>query len=256
MRHYSIAFIARATRYSPNSVGKDAAILEAVRQRLTEAGCQCQEIVPEDQVTTVAYADAYVSMGRHQDTLNWLGEHERQWKPVINCTASVMICNQRSLLMSVLEDDVPVPPRTGSDGYWVKRAYGCRQSDDDVQYAPDRETADRLCEEMMARGIAHIDVRAHVVGDWLKFYGVSGTDFFYCYLPESGKASVDEQQIRCLAATAAELTSLDVYGGDCVIRPDGTLVLVDLNDWPSFSPCRDEASRAIAERILQRLDNE
>jgi len=108
----------------------------------------------------------------------------------------------------------------------------------------------------MARGIAHIDVRAHVVGDWLKFYGVSGTDFFYCYLPESGKASVDEQQIRRLAATAAELTSLDVYGGDCVIRPDGTLVLVDLNDWPSFSPCRDEASRAIAERILQRLDNE
>jgi hypothetical protein len=50
------------------------------------------------------------------------------------------------------------------------------------------------------------------------------------------------------------LAGLDVYGGDWIVQTDGTPVLIDLNDWPSFSPCREEASEAIAQRIIDRLE--
>ena len=31
---------------------------------------------------------------------------------------------------------------------------------------------------------------------------------------------------------------------------DGVLKIIDFNDWPSFSSCREEASRAIVARII------
>ena len=47
---------------------------------------------------------------------------------------------------------------------------------------------------------------------------------------------------RTLAATLG----ISVYGGDAIISPDGTITLIDLNDWPSFAPCRGAAAFAIA----------
>ena len=37
-----------------------------------------------------------------------------------------------------------------------------------------------------------------------------------------------------------------VYGGDAIVRSDGSFVIIDFNDWPTFSPCREEAARKIA----------
>ena len=139
-----IAFIGRAARFSPNSVGKDMAILAAVRQQLSACGFACDDIVIEDVPTAdIAASDAYVSMGRRQDTLNWLGTYERRNIPVVNCTTRVMICNQRTLLMQVLENDdcIVVPPLIGDNGYWVKRGYGSTESIEDVQYAANRAEA-------------------------------------------------------------------------------------------------------------------
>ena len=269
-----IAFIGRAARFSPNSVGKDMAILAAVRQQLSARGFVCDDIVIEDIPTAdIAEADAYVSMGRRQDTLNWLGEYEKRFIPVVNCTASVMICNQRTLLMRVLEDDddIVVPPLIGGNGYWVKRGYGSTECAEDVQYAASREEADQLCEQLYRRGFMSADVRAHVVGDVVKFYAVKGTDFFRWYYPDEdgdwkfGNGGhngplqhhvFNADALRSMTACAADLVQLDVYGGDCIIRPDGQPVLIDLNDWPSFSRCRDEAAQAIAQRIVQRIEQE
>ena len=44
---------------------------------------------------------------------------------------------------------------------------------------------------------------------------------------------------------------LDVYGGDCIVREDGTFCIIDLNDWPSFSRCREEAAKAIAGKVCK-----
>lgn len=51
---------------------------------------------------------------------------------------------------------------------------------------------------------------------------------------------------------AAEKLEVVVYGGDAIIRPDGSIVLIDLNDWPSYAPVRNEASKIIGETIINR----
>ena len=51
------------------------------------------------------------------------------------------------------------------------------------------------------------------------------------------------------AERLAAVIGLDVYGGDCIVRSDGTFAIIDFNDWPSFSRCREEAAKAIALRV-------
>ena len=252
MKDATIAFVGRAVRFSPASVDKDFAILSAVHQQMQAKGYQCLDIVNEDGLTELPKADAYVSMARGATTLDLLAEQEAAGKLVLNSTPAVMLCNYRSLLMNkMLCDGVAVPPLTGTDGYWVKRGFGCRESADDVQYAPDYATAVQVRDQMLARGVAAVDMRAHVVGDWLKFYGVAGIGFFYAYYPDgNAKNKLDEDKLENMIQWAlGGIDGLQVYGGDCIVREDGTPVLLDLNDWPSFSPCRKKAADAIAELI-------
>jgi hypothetical protein len=49
------------------------------------------------------------------------------------------------------------------------------------------------------------------------------------------------------------VAGLDIFGGDVIVSPEGELTLIDLNDWPSFAPCRERASYAIAEFISKRV---
>ena len=44
----------------------------------------------------------------------------------------------------------------------------------------------------------------------------------------------------------AQLVGIEVYGGDAIIDSEGRFYIIDFNDWPSFSRCRDEAAEAIA----------
>ncbi|MFS6554926.1 hypothetical protein VPJ68_05445, partial [Parabacteroides distasonis] len=46
-----------------------------------------------------------------------------------------------------------------------------------------------------------------------------------------------------------------MYGGDAIVTADGNFVIIDFNDWPSFSRCRDEAAEAIAEYV-KKMKNE
>jgi hypothetical protein len=38
-----------------------------------------------------------------------------------------------------------------------------------------------------------------------------------------------------------------------IVSREGDLTLIDLNDWPSFAPCRERASYEIAEFISKRV---
>ena len=46
-------------------------------------------------------------------------------------------------------------------------------------------------------------------------------------------------------AMIADIIGIDVYGGDGIVRDDGTFAIIDFNDWPSFSPCVEEAAEQI-----------
>ena len=158
----------------------------------------------------------------------------------------------------------PVPPKEGSDGYWLKRGDAAAQSEDDVQFAPDKTSLEAKIRQMTQRGITQYTVSAHVVGDLVKFYGVSGTGFFRYYYPtDDGNTKFRDEEhngsachfpfelsaVQADAEHLAEAVGIKVYGGDCIVRSDGSFCFIDFNDWPSFSRCRDEAAEAIASLV-------
>src|SRR5581483_427894 len=110
-----------------------------------------------------------------------------------------------------------------------------------------------------ARGIAWAALQQHVAGPVVKFYAVTDGRFFRWYDAEAGfgkeRPRIDEDRLKALAFDAAALLGLEVFGGDVAFpRPDRP-VLIDINDWPSFAPFRDEAARAIAAYIQDRMEN-
>ena len=65
------------------------------------------------------------------------------------------------------------------------------------------------------------------------------------------------------SASAADLASNSkpshpdkraIIGGDAIIAPDGSVFIIDINDWPSFAPVREQASRCIAGLLIQRIN--
>ena len=63
----------------------------------------------------------------------------------------------------------------------------------------------------------------------------------------------DIERVSTIAEESAEMLETDVYGGDLIVTEEGTLYLVDFNDWPSFGCCQDKAAKVIAELILNRI---
>jgi hypothetical protein len=108
------------------------------------------------------------------------------------------------------------------------------------------------------RGIPWVAVQQHVPGPVVKFYGVTGGDFFRWYGADAGfgreRPAVDEERLKALAFAAAGLLGLEVFGGDVAVPEPGRPVLIDVNDWPSFAPFREEAARAIAAYIHARIE--
>lgn len=157
---------------------------------------------------------------------------------------------------------------------WVKRGDACAQSPGDVvrvgKGVPESREADLnelrgALSALFSAGCARIVVSEHAEGDLLKFYGVLGSDFFHISRPlgdvpfskfglERYNAafrdySFDAAALRAQAQRAASLTGIAVFGGDAIVTPAGDCLIIDFNDWPSFSPCRTAAAQAIARLI-------
>ena len=258
-----ILAVSRAERFSPNSVERDRAIFQAVTDRLQRQGhdvCLVSEDSPDRQESTT-HPDLILTMARKPETLRWL---ESFGVTCINSPEGIASCAKHSLAAIMESLGTPVPPKEGPDGYWLKRGDAAAQSADDVVYLSDRQQLETAIETMRSRGIMDYVVSAHVMGDLVKFYGVGQGDFFRWYYPtddgqtkfgdeyRNGPAchyrfQVDELQreVRRLAAAMG----VSVYGGDAIIRADGSFCLIDFNDWPSFSRCRDDAADAIASLV-------
>ena len=259
--------ITRAERFSPNSVEKDRAIMEAVADRLRTRGCEVC-IISEDSLASPDHPDypespdLILTMGRRPETLAWL---KYSGVEVVNTPEGVENC-ARSRLHAMMERiGTPIPPKEGNDGYWLKRGDAAAQTSDDVVFAADKEALATAVQTMRDRGMTDFVVSAHVVGDLVKFYGVGEGRFFRYYYPTDDGASkfgdecrngaachypFDEEALRREAERLAEAVGVSIYGGDAIVRADGSFCLIDFNDWPSFSRCREEAAEEIVKLIL------
>ena len=96
------------------------------------------------------------------------------------------------------------------------------------------------------------DLQEHLEGDVIKFYAVRDSGFFnWYYLNGRFHTKFDLDKLIELASSSAEILGLDIYGGDAIVSPDGSISIIDMNDWPSFAPVRDEAKKHIANLIYK-----
>lgn len=156
---------------------------------------------------------------------------------------------------------------------WVKRAGSCAQQPNDVCFASDINAYEQSITRFHASGIDKAVVMEHLDGACIKFYAIQGTGFLH-FLPAE-KLGYDKFNVNYPAYEkceeehnkgekayqlptaklcqsldeAKDLFKLKIYGGDAIIGPDGIARLIDLNDWPSFSVCREEAADAIAQLV-------
>ena len=168
-----------------------------------------------------------------------------------------------------LATDSPDVPSGISFPLWLKRGDACAQSATDVCFIEDAEALRCALAEFHARNIETAVASQHAEGDLVKFYGVEGTDFFHFLYPTEGEGfskfglearngvphhfPFDAAQLKRFADRAASVSGLTVYGGDAIVRADGSILIIDFNDWPSFSPCRRPAAKAIAQRLVKSL---
>ena len=253
-----VLLVQRAEVFSPNSVEKDKAILEAVGAKLCAAGHGVEMVSEEQPFHPVGY-DRIFSMGRLPHTLDILRDC-----PTINTSEGIANCARCQLEAFMQQLGTPMPPREGNHGYWLKRGDAAAQDKSDVQYAANPTELNEKIAAFQQRGITTYTVSAHVPGDLVKFYGVAGTDFFRYYYPtDDGDTKFNDELrngtarhypfvVEALQADAeklAQTVGISVYGGDCIIREDDSYCVIDFNDWPSFSRCRDEAAAAIAKLL-------
>jgi hypothetical protein len=253
-----VLLIQRAERFSPNSVEKDRAILDTVGARLLAAGHEVESVSEEQPFCSDGY-DRIYSMGRLPETLTELEETN-----AINSSEGIANCARCRLEEIMRQIGTPMAPREGSYGYWIKRGDAAAQNKSDVQFAATKAELEQKIAQFVQCGITEYTISAHVPGDLIKFYGVAGTGFFRYYYPtDDGESKFGDEQrngaahhypfevkkLQNSADILAEAVGIKVYGGDCIVDEEGRYYVIDFNDWPSFSRCREEAATAIASLI-------
>lgn len=215
-----ILLVHRSTRFTKGRPD-DRLLLEAVGRILLEEGFRISE-TSEERLTEEMLRHplrCVLSMARSPEALRRLGDCP--W-PTINTPEAVLRAAHRS------DEGAPAP-------CWVKRD-GYAEDPADVVFAPTEEARQRAVEAMRSRGISDIVFQHHREGQEVKFYGV-GRNFFR---PE-GLSALREKALEAAAEKGPE-----IWGGDAVIGAGGDIHIIDFNDWPSFSSCREEAAKAIA----------
>src|SRR5262249_20968113 len=139
-----------------------------------------------------------------------------------------------------------------SKGAWLKRADVHATQAGDVAYVERFLDLAPALEKFQQRGLRSAILQEHLEGDEVKFYAVQGGRFFWPFYPKDCVGHpFDENSLKRIAEDAARLLGLNVYGGDAIISPSGSITLIDVNDWPSFAPCRGAAAYAIARHLKE-----
>lgn len=270
----------RAGAYSPNHIGNDAAIFNAAAEQLRKRGCEVNIYNEENFQETEIEEPIILNMCREQASIAKLQTLEDEGRLVINSGYGIENCTRERMTRILLGNRVPYPDSlivntnesviadlkdAGFSKCWIKRGDFHAMHKEDVSYCRHPEEAQEVLHEYFYRGIKRAVINRHLVGDLIKFYGVSGQPFFYWFYPfdeghskygyeaVNGKSRglhFDEEELKMMCQRASDILDVKIYGGDCIVDPDGTIRIIDFNDWPSFAPCRQEAAPWIAKCML------
>ncbi len=283
MAEIKIAGIMRAGAYSPNHIGNDAAIFNIVADQLRKRGCEVS-IYSEEQLAAGAVTEnIIVNMCREQRSIKHLQELEDAGALVINSGYGIENCTRERMTRILVGSNIPYPEslivntnegvvdameKGGYERVWIKRGDFHAMHKEDVSFCRHPQEAQEVLQEYFLRGIKRAVINRHLDGDLIKFYGIAGSDFFYWFYPfEAGHSKYgheaingaakglhfDRDYLHAMCSQAADVLDVVIYGGDCIVSADGSIRIIDFNDWPSFAPCRTEAGPYIAKAILAAI---
>lgn len=287
MKKEILAGVRRENKFSPNHVGNDAAIFNLVVSFLRERGYVVNEYDESEFVSSNIKEKVIFNMSRSEAAIKKLQQLEDEGCVITNSGYGIENCTREKMTRLLMKNHVPHPEslivetslsiiellqEKKMNQCWLKRGDFHAIHKEDVSFARHPEEAQGILSEYAMRGIERAVINRHLIGDLIKFYAVRGTDFFYWFYPFdlhhskfgheqiNGKATgipFSENEMREICSEAAEVLNVDIYGGDCIISPDGEIRIIDLNDWPSFAPCRDMAAPYIGmaiERIVKKQE--
>jgi hypothetical protein len=259
----------REKQYSPGRhQSNDALLLDQIAHRLREREFSVDLMTLEEANGARTEAALVFSMCQGRTALESLAEWEHGGARIINSPQAALNTHRDRLPALLFAAGLPFPQtilvNTKADpdlqeldlpsGIWLKRGDVHASVTADVQWVDSRERLEAGLMDFAQRGIARAALQAHRAGDEIKFYGVAGGAFFHWfYSGTAHKYPFDTAPLQELGNQAAAVAGLDIFGGDVIVSPEGELTLIDLNDWPSFAPCRERASYAIAEFISKRV---
>ncbi|NYI48288.1 ATP-grasp domain-containing protein [Macellibacteroides fermentans] len=282
MKQNKIAGIVRGNCYSPNHVGNDAAVFNETIRHLELAGYEVATYTEEDVLNREVLEPVIFTMARSKEVVEKLKEYENRGAVVVNSGYGISNCTREQMTRLLVDNNIPHPrsiitptkdhhiaqrlKEEGMDNCWIKRGDFHAIHREDVTYVRHIEEAEGILSEYALRGIPNAVINEHLVGDLVKFYGVAGSDFFYWFYPFNmnhskfgheqinGKATgiaFSVEDMHAICERSAQVLKVKIYGGDCIISPEGEIRIIDFNDWPSFAPCRDQAAPHIARCIIE-----
>jgi glutathione synthase/RimK-type ligase-like ATP-grasp enzyme len=259
------AGIRRKTEFSPNHVMNDFLIINRTGEELRKLGAEV-EMYDEDIISEeVIKEDLIFSMVQGPKGVDKLKKIEKNAKMVINSAHAVYNCYRFNMTPLLTESDIPFPKSVivNTDSYlngetdifegkkfWIKRGDAHAVHTEDVVLVYNKNEAIGIISEFQRRDIKQAVLQENLIGDTVKFYAIRDMNFFHWYhLNGTYHTKFDETKLKKLAFKSAEILGLYVFGGDAVISPDGDITIIDINDWPSFAPVREEACKLIAKLI-------
>ncbi|MFD1140090.1 hypothetical protein ACFQ4C_03185 [Larkinella insperata] len=275
----------RNQKFSPNHIGNDDAIFSLTAQALEKQGNQIRICSEDEFLKLETVSEPYIfTMARQKAVVQKLQAVESDGTVVVNSGFGIENCFRINMHRALEENGIPVPrslviPTSSADGdplerwteqgFWIKRGDFHAIHREDVTFVRSRQEGREMLREYARRDIAEVLISEHLAGDLVKFYGVRGTDFFFWFYPYehnhhkyveyeaiNGKShhhAFDETELQRVATASAKAVGVDIYGGDAIVTKDGSFYIIDLNDWPSFAPCRQEAADAIAALLYQKF---
>lgn len=274
MSALKVLAIYRLPLFSNNAIEADRLILEHAVERMREkyAGRLDVDFIEEPEIKSVSSRyDLTLTMAQSTEALEQLEQKQRnEFLPVIwNSTTAVRNCYRKRMSELLKNAGVAYAPyrlvKTDEDiapyleqgqPYWLKRGDFHAISDDDVTLAETPTEARIKLAKFREKGVREIILQKHIVGDIYKFYGVEGGFFRAIRVRQFLRNPVElpEAELREAASNAARRLDLLVYGGDAILDEAGRFHLIDLNDWPSFRICREDAGRAIGHLAANYLE--
>ena len=264
--------IRREPLHSPHRESDDAMVLQAVADELALHGVQARvlDVGPALEALQPGSFDVVAPMCEALPVLRRL-ETFPQHEIFVNPPKAVLNC-YRVRMVPLLESCAPARfPRTeirpvasrpslpsfmDGKGCWVKRGDVHNTCDHDVVHIQTLPDLGRVREDFRDRGIEDMVLQEHVEGDLIKFYGVGPGKWFTWFYHDPGRArkyAFEIEQLEDQTSAGARAVGLEVYGGDAIVTPQGSIHIIDINSWPSFARVRNEASVHIARHLLERV---